>query len=90
MLDGFVVSFRPATPLATEVSNEAAVEVCVDGWAAPPKRRPVFSSVGNSGRLAPSNVRSRSRFLRFPSDISGDFAVFDSASKVDGQDCPSS
>ena len=40
----------------TDGADEVAVGVC----------RPV---VGDSGRLALSNLRSRSRFLGFPSDI---------------------
>ena len=65
-VDGVVVSFKPAPTLATEVVDKAAVGVCVDDSPVPRECRPAF---GGSGRPAPSNLRNRSRFLGFPSDI---------------------
>ena len=75
MVDGAVVSFR----LAPRVMDEVAVGGYADdlppvpgGWC-----RSAFSSAGDRGRLVEKNSRIRSRFLRLPSDIFGDFAVVD-------------
>ena len=82
-VDGVVVSFKPApAAVAMEVVDTAAVGACVDGSLVSRECRPVL---GDSGRLAPSSSRSRSRFLGL-SDIAG----LSSAGNVDGQDCPSS
>lgn len=87
VVDGVVVSFRLGTPLATEVANEVAVGVYVDGSLMPRGCRPVF---GDSGRLAPSNLKNRSRTLGFPSDIFRGIAVLSSAGGVGGREFPSS
>ena len=65
-VDGVVVSFRPAPNLVTEVVDKAAIGVRVGGSPVPRECRPAFD---DPGRLAPSSLRTRSRFLGFPSDI---------------------
>ena len=63
MVDGVVVLFRPAALLA---ADEAAVGVCVDD---PPAPCECWPPAGEPRCLTPSNLRIRSRFLAFPSDI---------------------
>lgn len=56
-VDGAVASLRPA-PLLTEAVDEAAVEVCITDFPVPCDPGPVLN-----------NLKSRSRFLGFSSDI---------------------
>ena len=66
MVDGVVVSFGSAAPLAT---GEAAVGACVDGLPIARERRPGFLLTGDSSRPPLSNLKSRM------TGIFGDFVV---------------